>query len=688
MGNAPSKGRNAAGESLETFFQKEPPRSKIASKILGAQRADSPRSPRFELSDSKYSGSDIERDDTKSVRSKRGYFDVSGLLEGVKVDSVSENALAATVPGESAQKVGESILVKRDIPQVLDSILNTPVQSSGSSSMSPLKSIDLDDMISRLLNAGHSTKVTKGVCLNNAEIRAVCSASRELLLSQPALVDLSPPVKIVGDIHGQYTDLIRLFDMAGFPPTSNYLFLGGYVNRGTQSLETILLLLCYKLKYPENFFLLRGNHECANVSRVFGFYDECKRRCNVKIWKTFIDTFNCLPIAAIVAEKVFCVHSGLSPRLSNMDDIRGIARPTNIPDYGLLNDLLWSDPAYIEEDWKPKDRDVSCLFGKKAIMEFLQRHDFDLICRAHMVVEDGYEFYEDRLLVTVFSAPNYCGEYDNWGAVMSISIDLTCSFELLQPLDSTTLQNRLRKAPNTRLSDMIPFDENKKSDKGPYKIESTSKESIDKEGKFDQMPTAGASDTKAWLPEPPEIPSPGLSSNLYNAILSLLLTVAQRKAHTTYSRRLRSELERLFLWGEAFSLPDDEFDEVLSKSSDLYQTVLCTLYELGKVIKENLLQAVDRTSQSKEPIGPAETVLANLAHSDTAQHLQGLLEKAAPIGGAPKTLAEIESLSDCESLRYDLDEILDDVAIYIDCLMDLSLALESPVVDIEPDTTQ
>lgn len=144
----------------------------------------------------------------------------------------------------------------------------------------------------------------------------------------------------------QYVDLIRLFEMCGFPPQANYLFLGDYVDRGKQSLETILLLLCYKIKFPENFFLLRGNHECANVTRggfgwheiksvltiaVYGFYDECKRRTNIKTWKTFIDVFNTLPIASIVASKIFCVHGGLSPSLTSMDDIRRIQRPTGRP---------------------------------------------------------------------------------------------------------------------------------------------------------------------------------------------------------------------------------------------------------------------------------------------------------------------------------------------------------------------
>src|SRR5690606_4218319 len=139
--------------------------------------------------------------------------------------------------------------------------------SPGAMGMSALKSIDLDDMISRLLDAGYAGKVTKSVCLKNAEIIAVCQAAREVFLSQPALIELAAPVKIVGDVHGQYSDLIRMFEMCGFPPNSNYLFLGDYVDRGKQSLETILLLLCYKLKFPENFFLLRGNHECANVTR-------------------------------------------------------------------------------------------------------------------------------------------------------------------------------------------------------------------------------------------------------------------------------------------------------------------------------------------------------------------------------------------------------------------------------------
>ncbi|EIW86743.1 phospho protein phosphatase PPZ [Coniophora puteana RWD-64-598 SS2] len=320
------------------------------------------------------------------------------------------------------------------------------------------KQFDIDDMIQRLLDVGYTGKVSKSLCLKNNEIAAICQAAREVFLSQPTLIELSPPVKIVGDVHGQYSDLIRLFEMCGFPPAANYLFLGDYVDRGKQSLETILLLLCYKIKYPENFFLLRGNHECANVTRVYGFYDECKRRCNIKTWKTFIDVFNCLPIAAIVASKIFCVHGGLSPSQHSMDDIKRIQRPTDVPDYGLLNDLLWSDPSDTAQEWEDNERGVSYCFGKAVINEFLVRYDMDLICRAHMVVEDGYEFWNDRTLVTVFSAPNYCGEFDNYGACMSVSEDLLCAFELLKPLDGPALRKEMTKAKRKRQASYFHFD--------------------------------------------------------------------------------------------------------------------------------------------------------------------------------------------------------------------------------------
>ncbi|XP_032580648.1 serine/threonine-protein phosphatase beta isoform isoform X1 [Drosophila sechellia] len=278
-----------------------------------------------------------------------------------------------------------------------------------------------------------SCRTGKQVQMTEAEVRGLCLKSREIFLQQPILLELEAPLIICGDIHGQYTDLLRLFEYGGFPPAANYLFLGDYVDRGKQSLETICLLLAYKIKYPENFFLLRGNHECASINRIYGFYDECKRRYNVKLWKTFTDCFNCLPVAAIIDEKIFCCHGGLSPDLQGMEQIRRLMRPTDVPDTGLLCDLLWSDPDKDVQGWGENDRGVSFTFGVDVVSKFLNRHELDLICRAHQVVEDGYEFFARRQLVTLFSAPNYCGEFDNAGGMMTVDDTLMCSFQILKP---------------------------------------------------------------------------------------------------------------------------------------------------------------------------------------------------------------------------------------------------------------
>jgi len=294
--------------------------------------------------------------------------------------------------------------------------------------------IEVDNIINRLLEV-KGGRPGRQVNLLENEIQALCMKAREIFISQPILLELEAPIKICGDIHGQYYDLLRLFEYGGFPPEANYLFLGDYVDRGKHSLETICLLLAYKIKYPENFFILRGNHECASINRIYGFYDECKRRHSIKLWKTFTDCFNCLPIAAIIDEKIFCMHGGLSPDLKTMEQIRRIVRPTDVPDQGLLCDLLWADPDKETMGWGENDRGVSYTFGQDVVASFLKRQDLDLICRAHQVVEDGYEFFAKRQLVTLFSAPNYCGEFDNSGAMMSVDDTLMCSFQILKPVD-------------------------------------------------------------------------------------------------------------------------------------------------------------------------------------------------------------------------------------------------------------
>ena len=206
-----------------------------------------------------------------------------------------------------------------------------------------MSDLDLDGAISALLSAGSHPPGTE-VNLPEDQICKVVRSCRQVFMQQPMLIEIKAPVNVCGDTHGQFSDLLRMFDIGGVPPKANYLFLGDYVDRAKQSIEVITLMMCFKLKYPENFFLLRGNHECASLNRIYGFYDECKRRYSVKLWRIFADAFNCMPVVAIIEEKVICMHGGLSPDLEHLSQIFDIPRPTDVPDEGLLCDLLWADP--------------------------------------------------------------------------------------------------------------------------------------------------------------------------------------------------------------------------------------------------------------------------------------------------------------------------------------------------------
>ena len=269
--------------------------------------------------------------------------------------------------------------------------------------------------------------------LSEEELKYLCFKSLEIFMEEPVFLELSAPIIICGDTHGQFRDLLRLFDFGGVPPKKTYLFLGDYVDRGKNSIETISLLLAYKIKYPKNIYLLRGNHESEMINITYGFFDECKRRYNIGIWKSFSDCFNWLPISALVNERILCMHGGLSPELTDIDSLKKIVRPTEVPDKGLLCDLLWSDPEKDCEDWAPNERGISVLFNENIIKKTIEDLDIDLICRAHQVVENGYEFFAQRRLVTVFSAPNYCGEFDNAGGFMIVNKDLLCGFKVLVP---------------------------------------------------------------------------------------------------------------------------------------------------------------------------------------------------------------------------------------------------------------
>ncbi|CAJ0567452.1 unnamed protein product, partial [Mesorhabditis spiculigera] len=294
--------------------------------------------------------------------------------------------------------------------------------------------LDVDSMLCRILGSGQTGYgITRTI--KEGEIVQLCAKAKEVFMSQGSMLEAMPPIKICGDVHGQFSDVLRIFDRTGFPPSVNYMFLGDYVDRGEQSLETICLFFCYKIKYPENFLLIRGNHECAAINRVYGFYDECNRRYqSLRLWQYFQDVFNAMPLCGLVGGRILCMHGGLSPRLKTLDQLRQLFRPIDPPNPSLHVDLLWADPDNYITGFLPSNRGLSYVFGPDVVKATCQRLDIDLVVRAHQVVQDGYEFCANRRMVTIFSAPNYCKQFNNNAAVMCVDELLICSFEVMKPV--------------------------------------------------------------------------------------------------------------------------------------------------------------------------------------------------------------------------------------------------------------
>lgn len=254
------------------------------------------------------------------------------------------------------------------------------------------------------------------------EVRSLCEKVREITESEENILRVDLPVTICGDIHGQFHDLLELLKIGGKPPQTSYLFLGDYVDRGYNSVETILLLLALKVRYPDRVTLLRGNHESRSVTQAYGLYDECIRKFGgLSVWHLLTDLFDSLPIAALVDGRIFCVHGGLSPWATTLDRIRELDRVQEVPHEGAMCDLLWSDPSDSVTTWGVSQRGVGVLFGAEVVHKFNRDNGIDLICRAHQLVQEGYKKQFDGALVTVWSAPNYCYRCGNVAAILAIS---------------------------------------------------------------------------------------------------------------------------------------------------------------------------------------------------------------------------------------------------------------------------
>ncbi|XP_017969402.1 PREDICTED: serine/threonine-protein phosphatase 5 isoform X1 [Theobroma cacao] len=258
-------------------------------------------------------------------------------------------------------------------------------------------------------------------CLHKRYAFQIVLQTREMLQSQPSLVDINVPdgshFTVCGDVHGQFYDLINIFELNGLPSEENpYLFNGDFVDRGSFSVEVILTLFAFKCMCPSAIYLARGNHESKSMNKIYGFEGEVRSKLSETFVELFAEVFCCLPLAHVINEKVFVVHGGLfSVDGVKLSDIRAIDRFCEPPEEGLMCELLWSDPQPFPGRG-PSKRGVGLSFGADVTRKFLQDNNLDLVVRSHEVKDEGYEIEHDGKLITVFSAPNYCDQMGNKGA--------------------------------------------------------------------------------------------------------------------------------------------------------------------------------------------------------------------------------------------------------------------------------
>jgi len=268
--------------------------------------------------------------------------------------------------------------------------------------------------------------------ISEEQVKSLCLKAKELLIEEANVQYVDSPVTICGDIHGQFFDLIELFRVGGWCPETNYLFMGDFVDRGFYSVETFLLLLILKVRYPDRITLIRGNHESRHITQVYGFYDECQRKYgSVNVWRYCCEVFDHLSLGAVVDGRVFCVHGGLSPVVGTLDQIRVIDRKQEVPNDGPMCDLLWSDPDDID-GWGVSPRGAGYLFGADIVRMFNHNNDIELVACAHQLVMEGYKLMFDRRIVTVWSAPNYCYRCGNVASILELDEDLRQEYKVFE----------------------------------------------------------------------------------------------------------------------------------------------------------------------------------------------------------------------------------------------------------------
>lgn len=220
------------------------------------------------------------------------------------------------------------------------------------------------------------------------------------------MIHLPYPVIVIGDLHGNFHDLLRIWSQVHDHYEKQFLFLGDYVDRGQYSIEIITLLLALRVQYPKQFHLLRGNHEFSKVNANYGFKaDMIEIFGNDNLWSKVNETFNYLPLCADIGGYFFCVHGGISPHLKNPASIESIPYPLESICSELIRDLVWSDPTNIVSDFVINARGTGVAYGPNAMKVFFHNFGYQKIVRAHESIRHGIR--DDGKVITVFSTSGY-----------------------------------------------------------------------------------------------------------------------------------------------------------------------------------------------------------------------------------------------------------------------------------------
>ena len=305
----------------------------------------------------------------------------------------------------------------------------------------------IEETIFQILVGRTETKKYGRRRINEQEVHQILRHGRNLLRNEPFMLELSGEIVIVGDLHGNIDDLIRIFEKMKYPPQTRYLFLGDYVDRGNFSCEVMILLIALKVLYPTCVYLLRGNHETYSLSQNYGFFDEVCSKFNETIYEEFVDTFQLLPLCAVVGNRIFCVHGGISPKMTKLKHLRTLSKPSEINGDSVYSDLVWSDPSDDVHYFEPSNRGRGYLYGSAALTEFLDENQLDLVVRSHETCNTGvlWPFINNPKTndkcITIFSSTDYCQSGNN-AAVLRVSQTLSIYIEFFHSLSQKEKQSK------------------------------------------------------------------------------------------------------------------------------------------------------------------------------------------------------------------------------------------------------